>query len=179
MLTQHEACWVLDGKHEIDLACTVTAIHHKRGAEGKTLDEILELLDKTTKRTQKLFEESKETAQRQTSAYEQILQKKDAASEEQRLKAFMGRMIAYDRLDRLSSQLSLLYTLQIFAFKVKVLEVSVDKIDEQLEKSSALGKNNEIEDIRKHIDALKILVEAQYESLKDIKEKGKDLPYVF
>ena len=28
-------------------------------------------------------------------------------------------------------------------------------------------------------DTLKILVEAQYESLKDIKEKGKDLPYVF
>jgi hypothetical protein len=146
--------------------------------EGKSLDEILELLDKTTKRTQKLLEESKETAQRQTTAYEQILQMKEA-TEEQRLKSFMGRMIAYDRLDRLSSQLSLLYTLQIFAFKVKVLEVSVTKIDEALAKSDVLAKGNEIEDIRKHIDALKILVEAQYESLKDIKEKGKDLPYVF
>ena len=30
-----------------------------------------------------------------------------------------------------------------------------------------------------HIDTLKILVEAQYESLKDIKDKGKDLPYIF
>src|SRR5512135_869446 len=148
-------------------------------ASGKyTLDEILELLEKTTKRTQKTFEESKESAQRQTSAYEQILQMKDA-TQEQRLKAFMGRMLAYDRLDRLSSQLSLLYTLQIFAFKVKVLEVSVDKINEQLEKSGVLAKSGEIEDIRKHIDALKILVEAQYESLKDIKDKGKDLPYVF
>ncbi len=142
------------------------------------LDEVLELLDKTTKRTQKVFEENKETAQRQTSAYEQILQMADA-TEEQRLKAFMGRMIAYDRLDRLSSQLSLLYLLQIFAFKVKVLEVSVDKTNEQLEKSGVLAKGNEIADIRKHIDALKILVEAQYESLKEIKEKGKDLPYVF
>ena len=143
-----------------------------------SLDEILELLDKTTKRTQKIFEESKETAQRQTAAYEQILQMKDA-TEEQRLKAFMGRMIAYDRLDRLSSQLSLLYTLQIFAFKVKVLEVSIDKIDEQLEKSGVLAKGNEIQDIRKHIDALKILVEAQYESLKEIKDHSKDLPYIF
>ncbi len=139
---------------------------------------MLELLEKTTKRAQKIFEESKETAQKQTNAYDQILQMKDA-TEEQRLKAFMARMIAYDRLDRLSSQLTLLYTLQIFAFKVKVLDVSVEKIDEQLTKSGVLAKGNEIADIRKHIDALKILVEAQYESLKEIKEKGKDLPYVF
>jgi CRP-like cAMP-binding protein len=143
-----------------------------------TLDEVLELLDKTTKRAQKIFEDSKEIAQKQTSAYETILQMKDA-TEEQRLKAFMGRMIAYDRLDRLSAQLSLLYTLQIFAFKVKVLEVSVDKIDEQLQKSGILAKGNEIADIRKHIDALKILVEAQYESLKEIKDRSKDLPYIF
>lgn len=142
------------------------------------MDEVLELLDKTTKRIQKVFEESKETAQKQTNDYDQILKSADA-TEEQRLKAFMGRMIAYDRLDRLSSQLSLLYTLQIFAFKVKVLEVSVDKIDEQLAKSGVLEKTKDIEDIRKHIDALKILVEAQYESLKEIKDRGKDLPYIF
>lgn len=139
---------------------------------------MLELLEKTTKRIQKVFEESKETASKQTAAYEQVLQLKDA-TEEQKIKAFIGRMISYDRLDRLSSQLSLLYILQIFAFKVKVLEVSVDKIDEQLERSGVLEKGNEIESIRKHIDALKILVEAQYESLKDIKEKGKDLPYIY
>ena len=142
------------------------------------MDEVLELLEKITKRVQKVFEESKEAASRQTSAYEQILQMKDATLE-QKLKAFMGRMIAYDRLDRLSAQLGLLYTLQIFAFKVKVLEVSVDKIDEQLEKSGVLAKGNGIADIRKHIDALKILMEAQYESLKEIKDHSKDLPYVF
>jgi hypothetical protein len=142
------------------------------------LDEVLELLDKTTKRAQKIFEESKDTASKQTQAYEQMLQAKDT-TEEQRLKAYMGRMMAYDRLDRLSSQLSLLYTLQIFAFKVKVLEVAVDKTNEQLAKSGALEKNNEIEEVRKHIDALKILVEAQYESLKDIKAKSQDLPYIF
>ncbi len=136
------------------------------------------MLDKTTKRIQKVFDESKETAQKRTNDYEQLLQLKDA-TEEQRLKAYVGRMMAYDRLDRLSSQLTLLYTLQIFAFKVKVLEVSVDKIDDQLEKSGVLQKGQEIEDIRKHIDSLKILVEAQYESLKEIKEKGKDLPYIF
>ena len=142
------------------------------------MDEVLELLEKTTKRAQRVFEESKETASKQTAAYEQVLQLKDA-TEEQKNKAFIGRMISYDRLDRLSAQLSLLYTLQIFAFKVKVLEVSVEKIDDQLEKSGVLQKGNEIENIRKHIDALKILVEAQYESLKDIKEKGQDLPYIF
>jgi hypothetical protein len=142
------------------------------------LDEVLDLLEKTAKRTQRLFEESKDTASKQTSTYEQLLQNKDA-TEEQKIKAFMGRMFAYDRLDRLSSQLSLLYTLQIFAFKVKVLEVSVDKIDEQLAKSGVLEKTNEIEDVRKHIDALKILVEAQYESLKEIKDHSKDLAYIF
>ncbi len=142
------------------------------------MDEVLELLEKTTKRIQRTFDESKETASKQTNAYEQILQMQDA-SVEQRLKAFVGRMIAYDRLDQLSWQLSLLYTLQIFAFKVKVLEVSVDKIDEQLEKSGVLAKGKELEDIRKHIDALKILMEAQYESLKEIKDHSKDLPYVY
>ncbi|HKZ88541.1 MAG TPA: hypothetical protein VJ066_05220 [Candidatus Bathyarchaeia archaeon] len=142
------------------------------------MDEVLELLDKTTKRFQRAFEESKEAASKQTDDYERILHLADA-TEEQRLRALMGRMFAYDRLDRLSSELSLLYTMQIFAFKVKVLEVSVDKIDEQLAKSGVLEKTNEIEDIRKHIDSLKILVEAQFESLKDIKDKSKDLPYVF
>jgi hypothetical protein len=142
------------------------------------LDEVLDLLEKTAKRTQRLFEESKDAASKQTSTYEELLQNKDA-TEEQKLKAFMGRMVAYDRLDRLSSQLSLMYTLQIFAFKVKVLEVSVDKIDEQLAKSGVLEKTSEIEDVRKHIDALKILVEAQYESLKEIKDHSKDLAYIF
>jgi hypothetical protein len=149
---------------------------HPRGTFG--LDEVLELLERTTKRTQKVFEESKETATKQTAAYEQVLQAKDA-TEEQKIKAFIGRMISYDRLDRLSAQLSLMYTLQIFAFKVKVLEVSVDKMDDQLAKSGVLQKGNEIESIRKHIDALKILVEAQFESLKEIKDKSQDLAYIF
>jgi len=142
------------------------------------MDEVLELLEKTTKRAQSLFDESKETAKKQTDAYELMVQQKEA-TEEQRLRAYVRRLMAYDRLERLSSQLTLLYTLQIFAFKVKVLEVSVDKMDEQLEKSGALHKGQDIEDIRKHIDTLKILVEAQYESLKEIKDKGKDLPYIF
>ena len=142
------------------------------------MDEVLELLDKTTKRTQKIFEETKDIASKQTLAYEHVLQAKES-TDEQKLKAYLGRMMAYDRLDRLSSQLSLLYTLQIFAFKVKVLEISVDKIDEQLTKSGALEKSNDIEEVRKHIDALKILVEAQYESLKEIKDKTQDLPYIF
>lgn len=142
------------------------------------MDEVLELLERTAKRTQKVFEESKEKAAKQKAAYEQVLQDKDA-TEDQRIKAFIGRMLSYDRLDRLSAQLSLMYTLQIFAFKVKVLEVSIDKMDEELAKSGVLQKGNEIESIRKHIDALKILVEAQFESLKEIKDKGKDLAYIF
>jgi hypothetical protein len=48
-----------------------------------------------------------------------------------------------------------------------------------LAKPGVLDKANEIEDIRKHIDSLKILMEAQYESLKEIKATGKELPYIF
>jgi len=143
------------------------------------LDEVLELLDKTTKRIQQVFDESKETASRQTAAYEQTLASKEA-SETQKVRALIGKAFELDRLERLSSQLSLLYILQIFAFKVKVLEIEVDNINEQLARSGILEKHLEIEGIKKNIDALKILVEAQYESLKEIREKqSKDLQYIF
>ena len=143
------------------------------------MDEVLEMLDKTTKRIQQVFEESKETASKQTAVYEQILLSKEA-SEAQKVKALIGKTFELDRLERLSAQLSLLYTLQIFAFKVKVLEIAVDNINEQLARSGILEKHMEIEGIKKNIDALKILVEAQYESLKEIREKqNKDLQYIF
>jgi hypothetical protein len=102
------------------------------------------------------------------------------ASEAQKVRALIGKAFELDRLERLSSQLSLLYTLQIFAFKVKVLEIEVGNIDEQLARSGILEKHLEIESIKKNIDALKILVEAQYESLKEIREKqNQDLRYIF
>jgi hypothetical protein len=142
------------------------------------LDEVLDMLEKTSKRIQKALDEGKESATKQTEAYEQMLRSTDV-SEEQKLKAFIGRALEFDRLERLSSQLSLLYTLQIFAFKVKVLEISVCKTSEQLARAGVLEKNNEIDDVKKHIEALKILVEAQYESLKDIKDQSKDLAYIF
>jgi len=142
------------------------------------LDEVLEMLDKTAKRIQKGLDEGKETASKQIAAYEQILQSKDA-SEEQKVKAFMGKTLELDRLERLSSQLSLLYALQIFAFKVKVLEISVSNISEQLAKSGILQKGAELEAIKKNIDALKILVEAQYKSMKEIREdQNKNLTYI-
>ena len=73
----------------------------------------------------------------------------------------------------------MLYTLQIFAFKVKVLEVTVGNINEQLIKSGVLRKNAELENIKKNIDALKILIEAQYESMKEIREtENKTLDYI-
>jgi hypothetical protein len=143
------------------------------------LDEVLEMLDRTTKKTQKTLEESKEAAAKQAPIYEQILLSKDA-SEAQKAKALVGKALELDRLERLSAQLSLLYTLQIFAFKVKVLDIEVSNIDEQLEKSGVLEKHMEIEGIKKNIDALKILVEAQYESLKEIRaNQDKNIQYIF
>jgi hypothetical protein len=142
------------------------------------LDEVLEMLDKTAKKIQKVFDETKETASKHIAAHEQLLQSKEA-SEEQKLKAFMGKTLELDRLETLSSQLSLLYALQIFAFKVKVLEISVNNISEQLAQSGVLRKGTELEDIKKNIDALKILVEAQYKSMKEIREdQSKNLTYI-
>ena len=142
------------------------------------LDEVLEMLDRTAKRVQKVVDETKEATVKQTAIYEQLLASPQA-SQEQKLKAFIGKTLDLDRLERLNSQLSLLYSLQIFAFKVKVLEVSVGKINEQLVKSGVLQKSGEVEDIKKNIDALKILIEAHYESMKEINEtQNKNLGYI-
>lgn len=142
------------------------------------MDEVLEMLDKTTKRVQKAVDETKEASSKQQVIYEQLLQAPEA-TQEQKIRAFIRKTIELDRLERLNSQLSLLYSLQIFAFKVKVLEVSVDKINEQLIKSGVLQKSGEVEDIKSNIEALKILIEAQYESMKEINEKqNKNLGYI-
>ena len=142
------------------------------------MDEVLEMLDKTAKRIQKVVDETKEATAKQMAIYEGLLVS-PLASQEQRLRAFMGKTLELDRLERLNSQLSLLYTLQIFAFKVKVIEVSVCKINEQLVKSGVLQKSGEVEDMKKNIDALKILIEAHYESMKEINEtQNKNLGYI-
>ncbi len=142
------------------------------------MDEVLEMLDRTAKRIQKVADETKEVTVKQTAVYEQLLASPQS-SQEQKLKAFIGKTLDLDRLERLNSQLSLLYTLQIFAFKVKVIEVSVCKINEQLVKSGVLQKSGEVEDITKNIDALKILIEAHYESMKEINEtQNKNLGYI-
>ena len=142
------------------------------------MDEVLEMLDRTAKRIQKTLEENKEKAAKQTTVYEKIFRSKEA-TEEQKAKALMKKTLELDRLERLSSQLSLLYALQIFAFKVKVLEITVSNINEQLGKSGILEKSKEIEEIKKNIDELKILVEAQFKSMKEIKEdQGNNLTYI-
>lgn len=142
------------------------------------MDEILELLDKNAKRVQKTVDEAKEAVWKQAAIYEQLQQSAEA-SQEVKLKAFVKKALELDRLERLNSQLSVLYSLQIFAFKVKVLQVSVDKIKDQLVDSGVLQSGTELEDIKKNIDAIKILMEAQYESLKEINDKQtQNLSYI-
>jgi hypothetical protein len=143
-----------------------------------SLDEVLDMLDKTAKRIQKVVDETKEATWKQSALYEQIIQSPEA-SQEQKIRAFIKKTRYLDQLETLNSQLSLLYTLQIFAFKVKVLEVTVDNINDQLEKSGVLTKTAEIESIKTNIDSLKILIEAQYESMKEIHEtQKKTLDYI-
>ena len=142
------------------------------------MDEVLDMLDKTTKRLQKVVDETKEATWKEATLYEQVMQAPDA-SDDQKIKAFIKKTRYLDQLETLNYQLSLLYTLQIFAFKVKVLEITVDKMNDQLVKSGILLKTNELEDIKKNIDALKVLIEAQYESMREIQEtKTKALDYI-
>ena len=142
------------------------------------MDEVLDLLEKTAKRIQKTFDERKESVSQQTKKYELIIKSKNT-TEEQKTRALLGKTLMFDRLERTSSQLSILYMLQIFAFKVKVLEISVNNINEQLAKSGALEKGTELEEIKKNIASLKILVEAQYKSLTEIRDnQNKDLTYI-
>ena len=142
------------------------------------LDEVLDMLDKTAKRIQKVVDETKEATWKQSALYEQTMQSPEA-SEEQKIKAFIRKTRYLDQLEALNSQLSLLYTLQIFAFKVKVLEVTVGNINDQLAKTGVLLKTAEIENIKTNIDSLKILIEAQYESMKEIHEsQNKTLDYI-
>ena len=145
--------------------------------ESWRLDEILKLLEKATKRTQKTVDENKQAASAQIEAYEKVLKSKES-TEAQRVKATLGRTIEYDRLEGLSTQLSLLYILQMFTFKVKILQISVDNIKEQLARSGFLEKTKDIEDIKKNIDTLTILLEAQYEAMKQIGENRGNLSYV-
>jgi hypothetical protein len=142
------------------------------------MDEVIELLDRTAKRIQKNLDESKEIANKKAIVYDQILQSQQT-SQDQKTRAFLGKTLDLDNLEHLSSQMSLLYILQIFAFKVKVLEVSVDKVNDQMVKSGVLQKSAELDDIKKNIDSIKILMEAQFEAAKSLREsQNKTLDYV-
>ena len=67
----------------------------------------------------------------------------------------------------------------VVGIKVKVLEVTVGNINDQLSKSGVLLKSAELESIKTNIDSLKILIEAQYESMKEIHEsQSKTLDYI-
>jgi hypothetical protein len=127
---------------------------------------------------QKDLDENKHWTFKQIENYDSILKSK-ASSEAQRVKALLGKMFEYDRLERLSSQLSILYILQMFAFKVEVLKISINSINEKLVQSAILEKAKGIEDIEKKIEKLMILLKAQYESTKKIGEdRKKDMSYV-
>ena len=133
------------------------------------MDEILEKLETVAKKTKNILDETKHSVSRQIEVHEKILRSKES-SEVQKVNASLGRMFEYDRLERLSSQLSLLYILQMFAFKVKVLRISVDNINEKIVKSE---KTKVIENTKKNVERLTILLEAQNEALKKIEENRK------
>ena len=142
------------------------------------MDEVLDIFDKTVKRIQKAVEETKEATWKQAALYDQVMQSPQA-TQDQKIREFIKKTRYLDELENLNSQLSMLYALQIFAFKVKVLEVTVSNINDQLAKSGVLLKSAEIETIKKNIDALKILMEAQYESMKQLREtENKTLDYI-
>ena len=142
------------------------------------MDEILEILRKTASRTQRLFDENRVASLKRIESYDATL-KSGKASETQKVQASLMKTLEYDQLERWSSELSLLYILQMFAFKVKILQISIAKIGEQLQKSELIEKTNEIEDAKNDVEKLKILLEAQYELIRQIGEGRKqDLFYI-
>lgn len=143
------------------------------------MDEILEILKKTAARAQKAFDDEKDFAFRKMETCDKTL-KSEKSSESQKTQALLMKSLEYDRLERVSSQLSLLYILQMFAFKVKILQISIANLKEQLQKSELLGKSKEIEDAKNDVEKLKILLEAQYELIRQIGEgrKEEDLLYI-
>jgi hypothetical protein len=54
------------------------------------LDEVLDMLDKTAKRIQKVVDETKEATWKQSALYEQIIQSPEA-SQDQKIKAFIKK----------------------------------------------------------------------------------------
>jgi hypothetical protein len=143
-----------------------------------TMDEILEILKKTATRTQKLVDESKDPTLKRIESYDKTL-RLEQASEAQKVRASIMKKLEYDRLEHLSSQLSLLYILQMFAFKVKIMQISIARLEEQLQKSELLEKTKEIDDAKNDVEKLKILLEAQYELIRQIGEGRKeDLFYI-
>lgn len=141
------------------------------------MDEILEILRKTTTKMQKLFDEIKDSTSKGMEDYEKTVSSQEA-SDVRKVEVSLMKRLDYDRLERFSSQLSLLYILQIFAFKVKILQISVANIGEQLSRSE-VGKTKEVEDAKKDIEKLMILLEAQYELIRKIGEDRKaDLFYI-
>jgi len=142
------------------------------------MDEILDILRKTALRTQKLFDESKDPSFKRIENFDKTL-KSEKSTEAQKVQASLLKTLEYDRLERLSSQLSLLYILQMFAFKVKILQISIVNLREQLQKSELFEKTKEIEDAKNDVEKLKILLEAQYELIRQIGEGRKeDLFYI-
>ena len=142
------------------------------------MDEILEILKKTASRTQKLFDESTDPALKRIESHNETL-RLEHASESQKVQALIMKKLEYDRLEQLSSQLSLLYILQMFAFKVKIMQISIAKLQEELQKSELQDKTKEIEDAKNDVEKLKILLEAQYELIRQIGEGRKeDLFYI-
>ena len=141
------------------------------------MDEILEILRKTTTKMQKLFDEIKDSTSKGMEDYEKTVSSQEAF-DVRKVEVSLMKRLDYDRMERLSSQLSLLYILQIFAFKVKILQISVANIGEQLSRSE-VGKTKEVEDAKKDIEKLMILLEAQYELIRKIGEDRKaDLFYI-
>ena len=57
------------------------------------MDEVLEMLDKTAKRVQKVVDETKEAIRKQSAIYEQ-LQQSPEASQEQKFKAFIEKHLS-------------------------------------------------------------------------------------
>lgn len=138
------------------------------------MGELLDMLKTRTKIIEEHFRRNKSLTSEKIKSFDNIMKSKET-SQAQKLTAMSRKMSMINYLERLSSEIVLLYLLQMLALTVEGLNSSVNSINEQLVKSGILEKAKDIEDIKK----LKKIIASKLKKMEEEEEsRKKNLFYV-
>lgn len=134
------------------------------------LEDFLQDLKRTIEKWKREYENDKTTSSERLKTYEVVIESKKF-SEAETVKALLGRVFEYSNLEKESSELIILYSLNILANHVAMLKIVVDGINEQLKESGVIEKAKDIEDIKE----LKRKLNETARLLKDLFEQKKKM----